>query len=99
MPHLLWFNNQLFYSIVMQDCAGPSLPRTTLRSLPDSQVIKELSVQPALEELVRQTALPTAAYFNLSLEESQGCPAQLRVLLPPGYRETDKIGFPALLHL
>ena len=70
-----------------------------MRLLPHSQVIKELSVQPALEQLVRTTALPTSAYFNLSLAESPGCPAQLRVLLPPGYRETDKIGFPALLHL
>ena len=67
--------------------------------LPGNQVIKELSVQPALQEVVRETALPTSSYFNLSLAEGGGCAAQLRVLLPPGYRESDKIGFPALLHL
>ena len=84
---------------LIQHCDGPDLPRTTVRSVPGNQVIKELAVQTALRQLVRDTALPTSSYFNLSLPETEGCSAQLRVLLPPGYQETDKIGFPALLHL
>ena len=62
-------------------------------------MVEELETNKKVEEVLSRTALPTSKYLNLSLPSSEGCLAHLRLLLPPGFLETDRVGFPALLHL
>ena len=74
------------------------MPRTRLFSLPDNTLVAELDTNQDLVELVRRTALPAPTDIRLRL--GADCPeARLRALLPPGYREEDKIGYPTILRL
>ena len=82
-----------------QHCDGPELPWSRVVSLPGNEVLKELETNREVGELLRRTALPYSKYLTLSLPGSDDCVAHLRLLLPPGFQESDKIGFPALLHL
>ena len=53
-----------------------------------------------VSSLVSDTALPQVRYDQVDLGNVGGCEvANIKILLPPGYREEDKIGFPALIQL
>ena len=74
------------------------MPRTLLISLPGNSLVRELDTNTHLTELARVTALPLVMDTDLRLGGECG-EARLRILLPPGYREEDRIGYPAILHL
>ena len=74
------------------------MPSTRLFSLPGNSLVTELDINSRLVELSRDTALPQQLDTELRLGGECG-EARLRILLPPGYREEDRIGYPAILHL
>ena len=74
------------------------MPSTRLFSLPGNSLVTELDTDSRLVDLARVTALPQQLDTELRLGGECG-EARLRILLPPGYREEDRIGYPAILHL
>ena len=74
------------------------MPSTRLFSLPGNSLVTELDTNSRLVDLARGTALPQQLDTELRLGGECG-EARLRRLLPPGYREEDRIGYPAILHL
>ena len=74
------------------------MPSTRLFSLPGNSLVTELDTNRRLVDLARVTALPQQLDTELRLGGECG-EARLRILLPPGYREEDRIGYPAILHL
>ena len=74
------------------------MPRTRLFSLPANSLVRELDTNTQLASVVRVTALPRVMDTEVRLGGACG-EARLRILLPPGYREEDRIGYPAILHL
>ena len=74
------------------------MPSTRLFSLPGNSLVTELDTNSRLVDLARVTALPQQLDTELRLGGECG-EARLRILLPPGYREEDRIGYPAILHL
>ena len=74
------------------------MPSTRLFSLPDNSLVRELDINSRQVELARVTALPQQLDTELRLGGECG-EARLRILLPPGYREEDRIGYPTILHL
>ena len=74
------------------------MPRTRLFSLPANSLVRELDTNSQLASVVQVTALPRVMDTEVRLGGACG-EARLRILLPPGYREEDRIGYPAILHL
>ena len=74
------------------------MPRTRLFSLPGNSLVRELDTNTRLADLATLTALPQVMDTEVGLGGECG-EARLRILLPPGYREEDRIGYPAILHL
>ena len=74
------------------------MPRTRLFSLPANSLVRELDTNTQLASVVQVTALPQVMDTEVRLGGACG-EARLRILLPPGYREEDRIGYPAILHL
>ena len=74
------------------------MPSTRVISLPDNSLVRELDTNSRLVDLARVTALPQQLDTELRLGGECG-EARLRILLPPGYREEDRIGYPTILHL
>ena len=74
------------------------MPRTRLFSLPANSLVRELDTNAQLASVVQVTALPRVMDTEVRLGGACG-EARLRILLPPGYREEDRIGYPAILHL
>ena len=74
------------------------MPRTRLFSLPANSLVRELDTNTQLASVVQVTALPRVMDTEVRLGGECG-EARLRTLLPPGYREEDRIGSPAILHL
>lgn len=74
------------------------MPRTRLFSLPANSLVRELDTNTQLASVVQVTALPRVMDTEVRLGGACG-EARLRILLPPGYREEDRIGYPAILHL
>ena len=67
--------------------------------MPDNKLVLELDSNKDMSSLVANTALPQVRFEQVDLG-NLGCEvANIKILLPPGYREEDKIGFPALVHV
>ena len=74
------------------------MPSTRLFSLPGNTLVRDLDTNTRLMNLAQVTALPQELDTELRLGGECG-EARLKILLPPGYREEDRIGYPTILHL
>jgi len=84
----------------VQHCLGPGIPFSLVRSLPDNQDILSMDQNSRLRQVVNQTALPQTRFLTIHLPpKAGGQKAQLQILLPPGYRDDDKIAFPTIFQI
>ena len=80
------------------------MPSTSLRSLasaPPSSELLQLDTNSRVARLAAATALPQQLRTSAPLSGARGrcAAARVGVLLPPGYRDEDRIGFPTLFQL
>ena len=69
--------------------------------LPSHTVLLELDNNDRVTDVVRETALPQHMFMSVRLPSEDGTEvtARLKILLPPGYKDTDRISFPILFQV
>ena len=64
-----------------------------------STTLLNLDINSQLETLVTNTAMPDIMMTRVALDTGACAEAMVKILIPPGYRREDKIGYPTLFHL
>ena len=78
---------------------GSGIPHTQLRSLDNSSLMLTLETNRDLENLVNNTAMPDIMMTKVALDTGACREARVKILIPPGYRAEDKIGYPTVFHV
>ncbi|XP_023327806.1 probable dipeptidyl peptidase 4, partial [Eurytemora carolleeae] len=81
----------------VQNCKGPCIPYSKVYELPSNSLLLTLDTNSRLHQLVNLTALPHIRYMSIQVADHQF--AKLKIIIPPGYSDTDRISFPTLYEI
>ncbi|CAH2057502.1 unnamed protein product, partial [Iphiclides podalirius] len=99
LPTVCLYNRVMFsknFSYYVQECLGPGPPATFLCSANGARRSVLWDGQP-LRQLFAGLAIPQSKVFRVEVQAHRE--ARVRLLLPPGLRETDDLPLPLVLHV
>lgn len=100
-PHCLF--SKVYFSSVhnpkyyVLDCLGPEVPTSVLVQASTNSIISILNLNSELRSLFTTMAVPQIKTFQVEIEN--GYHAQVRLYLPPGFRDYEEMTFPLVLHV
>ncbi|KAG7301116.1 hypothetical protein JYU34_015522, partial [Plutella xylostella] len=99
LPALCLYNRVIFsknFSYYVQECLGPGPPATFLCDSRGTRLSVLWDGQP-LRQRFLGLAAPQSRVFKVEVQANRA--ARVRLLLPPGFRETDDLPLPLVLHV
>lgn len=84
------------YSFFIQECLGPSIPKTFVIDTTANKRVLTLNDGTHLTAVLDQIAVPIIKKFSVVIKN--GFEAQVKLYLPPMLKEEEDIAYPLVLH-